>query len=216
MSNKIFLISDALHTYLLNVGVRESAILTELREFTKTRPGALMQISPEQGQFMGWLVQLTQAKHILEVGTYTGYSSLVMALNLPEDGKIITCDIDPNSTKIAQQFWLAAGVEDRIEQRMGPALETLATLPLNHFDLIFIDADKRQYENYYEAAYQLLRPGGIILIDNVFWEGDVADESKQEPQVQAIRALNARLHADLRVHLAMIPIGDGLTLVHKK
>ena len=179
-----------------------------------------MQISPEQGQFMQFLVSIIGARNTIEVGVYTGYSALCVALGLPEDGRIIACDINEEWTKIALEYWKKAGVADKIDLQIAPALDTLTELGKkgrkNHFDFAFIDADKVNYDIYYEKCLNLVRPGGVVAIDNVLWSGAVADVSAMDENTKAIRSLNAKLHKDERVDLSMIPLGDGLTLVRKK
>jgi caffeoyl-CoA O-methyltransferase len=179
-----------------------------------------MQISPEQGQFMALLVQLLGATKTLEVGVFTGYSSLCVALALPPNGKIVACDVSEEYTAIARRYWQAAGVADKIDLRLAPALETLDELlaagQAESFDFAFIDADKGNYEGYYERSLQLIRPGGLIAIDNVLWSGRVADPQEQGNNTQALRALNEKLHDDERITLSMVPIADGLTLALKR
>ena len=179
-----------------------------------------MQISPDQGQFMGLLVELIGAKRIVEVGTFTGYSSIAMALALPADGRLIACDVSDEFTRIAQRYWQEAGVADKIELRLGPAVATLdgilAAGEAGCFDMAFIDADKENYDAYYERCLQLLRPGGLILIDNVLWGGRPADVNEQDESTVAIRALNTKIHADERVTASLLSIGDGLTLARKR
>lgn len=215
MSTKSLNITSELHQYMFDKGVQENSVLRQLREFTQTMPGGRMQISPVQGQFMRFLVSLIQPKRVLEIGTFTGYSALCMALNLPSDGKIITCDIDAKTTAVAQTHWQQAGVDSKIELHLGPALETLESLPETVFDLIFIDADKRNYLSYYEACLDRLSANGVMLIDNVLWGGAVTDNTDESKQTMAIRELNDRVQADARVIVSMIPIGDGLTLIKK-
>lgn len=209
-------LSPALYHYLINHSVRDTPVLKQLREVTNQMNGAVMQISPDQGQFMGLLVKLLGAKSILEVGTFTGYSALVMAQSLPETGRLITCDINIQATNIAKDFWQQAGVADKIELKLDRALNSvkglLETGGENQFDLMFLDADKDNYDAYYELGLKLVRPGGLILIDNVLWDGKVLDESVQDKQTQSIRALNAKLVKDPRIDLSMVPIGDGLSL----
>lgn len=221
MTDKPLNLDPALYAYLQKVSLREPAVLTELRAETARHPAAIMQISPEQGQFMALLVRLLGAKRTLEVGTFTGYSTLVVALALPPDGKVIACDKDPAATAIAQKYWQQAGVADKIDLRLGPALATLDRLlaegAAGQFDFAFIDADKRNYSAYYERALQLLRPGGLIAIDNVLWSGRVADPDVTDERTQAIRNLNAALQADARLAtLSLVPIADGLTLALKQ
>lgn len=220
MSNQTLGLTPAMHSYLLTNSLREPAILTQLRQETAQQPMAQMQIAPEQGQFMALLVQLMGAKRTLEVGVFTGYSALVVALALPADGQVVACDVDEEYTAIAQRYWQQAGVADKIELHLRPAVETLdhliASGQANSFDFAFIDADKSNYDRYYEQALQLVRPGGLIAIDNVFWSGQVADPEVQDNRTQKIRALNQKLHQDERVSLSMVPIADGLTLALRR
>ncbi|WP_445627885.1 O-methyltransferase [Nostoc sp. DSM 114167] len=213
-------LDNQLYNYLLSVSLREVEILGKLRQETANHPRSGMQISPEQGQFMSLLVQLIGAKKTLEVGVFTGYSSLSVALALPPDGKIIACDVSEEFTAIARRYWLEAGVADKIDLQLAPALETLdrllATGQAETFDFAFIDADKENYDGYYERSLQLVRPGGLIAIDNVLWSGQVADEQNQDESTQAIRALNEKLHHDERITLSLVPIADGLTLAIKR
>lgn len=220
MSNKTIGIDRQLYEYFLSVSVRESEILTQLRQETAQHPMARMQIAPEQGQFMALLVQLMGAKKTLEVGVFTGYSSLIVALALPKDGKLVACDVSEEYTTIARRYWQQAGVADKIDLHVAPALLTLDRLlaegQAGTFDFAFIDADKSNYDNYYEKALQLIRPGGLIAIDNVLWSGQVADPQIQDNRTNAIRALNQKLHQDERVFISLVPIADGLTLACKK
>lgn len=213
-------LDNQLYNYLLSVSLREPEILRKLRQETASHPHSGMQISPEQGQFMSLLVQLIGAKKTLEVGVFTGYSSLSVALALPADGKIIACDVSEEFTAIARRYWQEAGVSDKIELRLAPALETLdqllATGQAETYDFAFIDADKENYDIYYERSLQLVRPGGLIAIDNVLWSGQVAEKQNQDESTQAIRALNEKLHHDERVTLSLVPIADGLTLAIKR
>lgn len=219
MSRRTITLDDALHQYLLDVSLREPPILAELREDTSRLPNPGMQIAPEQGQFMRLLVSLIGARRILEVGTFTGYSSACMALGLPEDGQIVTCDVDAETTETARRYWREAGVAGRIDPRLGPALDTLDALiaegQKGRFDFAFIDADKENYDGYYERCLTLVRQGGLIAVDNVLWHGKVVDLDKTDPGTEAIRALNAKIHADTRVEISLVPIGDGLTLARK-
>lgn len=205
---------------MLSVSLREPAILKSLREETAKLPSSVMQISPEQGQFMAFLIGLMGAKKTLEIGVYTGYSSLAVALALPDDGQIIACDISTETSAIAKRFWIKAGVEQKIDLKLAPALQTLDQLieqgASNTFDFAFIDADKFNYANYYERSLALVRPGGLILIDNVLWSGKVADPKDHDKQTEAIRQLNAMIYNDERVNLSLLPLGDGLTLAQKK
>jgi len=213
-------LDNQLYNYLLSVSLREPEILLKLRQETASHPRSGMQISPEQGQFMRLLVELIGAKKALEVGVFTGYSSLSVALALPDDGKIIAADVSEEFTAIARRYWQEAGVADKIDLRLAPALETLdqllATGQAETFDFAFIDADKENYDAYYERSLQLIRPGGLIAIDNVLWSGKVADPQYQDESTQALRALNEKLHHDERVALSLIPIADGLTLAIKR
>lgn len=213
-------LDNPLYNYLLSVSLRESAILQQLRAETSRLPAAMMQIAPEQGQFMALLVQLIGAKKTLEVGVFTGYSSLAVALALPGDGKVIACDISEEYTAVARRYWNLAGVSERVDLRLAPALETLDQLlaegEAETFDFAFIDADKENYEGYYERALQLIRHGGLIAIDNVLWGGRVTDDRIQDDSTRAIRAFNTKLHLDERVTLSLVPIADGLTLALKR
>jgi predicted O-methyltransferase YrrM len=219
MAHQTLGLDSQLSSYLQSVSLRENDLLKQLREETSQHSMSRMQIAPEQGQFMALLVTILKAKKTLDIGVFTGYSALVIALALPEDGKIIACDIDPETTAIAQKYWQKAGVAERIDLRLQPALETLDQLlaegEANSFDFAFIDADKSNYDNYYEKALQLIRPGGIIAIDNVLWYGRVADSSIQDNRTKQIRKFNQKLHQDPRIMLSLIPIADGLTLVLK-
>ncbi len=220
MSKKTLGLDNQLYDYLLSSSLREPEILRRLREETATHHYAMMQISPEQGQFMALLVQLMGAKKTLEVGVFTGYSSLCVALALPPDGKIIACDVSEEFTSVARRYWQEAGVADKIDLRIAPALETLDRLlaqgEAQTFDFAFVDADKSNYDGYYERSLQLVRPGGLIAIDNVLWSGRVADPQVQDKSTQAIRAFNQKLHHDERVSLSLVPIADGLTLAIKR
>ena len=220
MSKKTLGLDNQLYNYLLSNSLREPEVLRQLREETAKHPYATMQISPEQGQFMALLVQLLGAKKTLEVGVFTGYSSLCVALALPKDGKVIACDISEEYTAIGRRYWQAAGVADKIDLRIAPGLETLDKLLAEGiagtFDFAFIDADKGYYEGYYERALKLIRKGGLIAVDNVLWGGRVADSQVQDSSTQAIREFNQKLHQDQRVTLSMVPIADGLTLALKR
>lgn len=220
MSIQSINLTPKLYTYLLEHSVREPSVLQALRKATQNHPGATMQISPEQGQLMALLVELTGAVKTLDIGTYTGYSALVVALALPTEGKVITCDVSQENTDVAKRFWEEAGVADKIDLHLAPAVETLQNLlnagGANSFDFVFIDADKANYVAYYDLAFQLVRAGGIILVDNVLWDGRVADESNHEKDTNMIRALNEKIFKDKRVSITMIPIGDGLTVARKR
>lgn len=219
MSDQTLNLTPALYQYLLQHSLHEVDVLKKLRAETAKLPMARMQISPEQGQFMALLVTLLNAKKTIDIGTFTGYSALVVALALPENGKIIACDMNEETADIAKHFWQQAGVANKISLRLAPASDTLQTLlaqgEAGTFDFVFIDADKENYANYYELSLQLLRPGGLIAVDNVLWGGSVIDENITDSSTQAIRALNKVIHADERVMMCMLPIGDGLTLARK-
>jgi caffeoyl-CoA O-methyltransferase len=205
---------------MLSVSLREPDILRSLRETTLKLSSHNMQIAPEQGQLMAFLIELIGAKKTLEIGVYTGYSSLAVALALPETGKIIACDINTETSTIAQDFWQKAGIAHKIDLKLAPALETLDSLIKqnysNSFDFIFIDADKNNYLNYYERSLALLRPGGLMLVDNVLWNGRVADTDNHDKQTQAIREFNQAIYHDKKISMCLIPIGDGLTLIRKR
>jgi predicted O-methyltransferase YrrM len=210
-------LTDELNAYLVAVGAREPEVLGFLRSETAVMPQAGMQIAVEQGALLSMLVKLLDARRVLEIGTFTGYSSTAMALALPPDGRIVCCDVSKEFTDVARRTWAAAGVEDRVDLRLAPALETLDALlaadGAESFDLAFIDADKTNYRGYVEGALLLVRKGGLIAIDNVLWSGRVIDPADTDEDTQAIRDLNADLAMDERVDIAMIPIADGLTLL---
>jgi caffeoyl-CoA O-methyltransferase len=220
MSKQTLSLDQSLYDYLLSISLREPDILRQLRDETAHHPRAMMQIAPEQGQFMALLVQLLGAQKTLEVGVFTGYSSLCVALSLPANGTIVACDVSEEYTAIARRYWEAAGVAHKINLRLAPALSTLDELlasgQAGTFDFAFIDADKANYQAYYERSLQLIRSGGLIAIDNVLWSGRVADSEIQDNQTRCIRALNERLHQDERVTLSLVPIADGLTLALKR
>lgn len=219
MSARTIRIDDRLYDYIRRVMVPDDPILADLRARTAELPQAGMQISPEQGRFLGFLVGLMGARNCLEIGTFTGYSALSMARALPADGRLVCCDVSAEWTALARAAWARAGVARRIDLRLGPALQTLETLldegAAGRFDLAFIDADKENYAAYYEACLTLVRPGGVVAIDNVLWGGSVADPDRDTPETRAIRALNDAVFADARVHACLVPIGDGLTLARK-
>jgi predicted O-methyltransferase YrrM len=220
MSNQTLNLDDRLYRYLLDHSVQEPAVLTALRQETAQHPMAQMQIAPEQGQFMALLVQLLGVKKALEVGVFTGYSALRVALAMPPQGRLIACDVSEDYTAIARHYWEKAGVADKIDLRIAPATETLDQLiqagETNSFDFAFIDADKSGYPTYYEQVLQLVRPGGLIAIDNVLWSGRVADPTVTDSRTATIRALNDKIHHDDRVVASLVPIADGLTLAMKK
>ncbi|MGQ0607496.1 MAG: O-methyltransferase [Chloroflexota bacterium] len=212
MTNRTLHVTDALVAYVHRFGVREHPVLAALRDETMTLPEHSMQIGPDQGAFMALLVQVSGARSIVEIGTFTGYSSTAMALALPPDGRILCCDVSREWTDVARRAWADAGVEDRVELRLAPATETLGTLEDGSFDMAFIDADKPSYDAYYEGCLRVVRPGGLILIDNVLWSGDVADPSVDNETVKVMRALTEKSAADERVDHVILPIGDGLTI----
>jgi len=220
MSSRNGFIETHIYDYILANSLRDRDALKRLRQETQAMPMGGMQISPDQGQFMGLLVELIGAKRVVEVGTFTGYSSIAMALALPADGRLFACDVSDEFTRIARRYWQEAGVADKIELRLGPAVATLdgmlAAGEAGCFDMAFIDADKENYDAYYERCLQLLRPGGLILIDNVLWGGRPADADEQSASTVAIRALNAKVHADERVTASLLSIGDGLMLGRKR
>jgi predicted O-methyltransferase YrrM len=220
MSVQTLSLTPDVHRYLLEHSLREPAPLARLRAVTQTMNGARMQISPEQGQLLQLLVRLIDARRCLEIGTYTGYSALAVALALPGDGSLVACDVSAEWTQVARQFWREAGVDTRIDLRLQPALRTLDDLLAegsgSAFDFAFIDADKVNYVNYYERVLDLLRPGGLICVDNTLWRGDVARPDINDADTNAIRAFNDRVHGDDRVDLSLVPIGDGLTLLRKR
>ena len=204
--------------YIAEHAVREPEILRELRAATSSLPNAGMQIGADQGQFMALLVQAMGARNCLEIGTFTGYSALAVALAMPENGRIVCCDISEEWTAIGRPFWEKAGVDRKIDLRIGPALRTLDELKkeTQSFDFVFIDADKTNYANYYEACLPMLRPGGILAVDNTLWSGWVADRGHHDDDTVALRKFNDKLHTDDRVEIALLPLGDGVTLALKK
>lgn len=212
--------NDALYEYLLGASLRDLPVLKRLREETAKHPRARMQISPEQGQFMQLIARLMGARRCIEVGVFTGYSSLAVALALPADGHILACDVSEEFTAVARRYWKEAGVESKIELRLAPALETLdgrlKAGEAGSYDLAFIDADKSNYSGYYERILKLLRPGGLILVDNVLWSGAVIDKKDKSEDTVAIRAFNEALQRDERIDASLLPIGDGLTLARKR
>lgn len=218
MSTRPTSLTDALYDYMLQFGVREHDVLHRIREETSVHPEAMMQIAPEQGQFMSLLVRLMGARRALEIGVFTGYSSTAVALALPADGHLTACDVSETYTRFARRYWAEAGVAHKIELHLGPALETLASLRAGApepYDFAFIDADKENYDAYFEAVLHLLRPGGLVVLDNVFRGGRVVDASAADAGTKCIRDLNAKLHLDPRVELCMLPVADGLTLAMK-
>lgn len=218
MSRETLELTPAVQGYLRSLGTREPDLLRELREETADLPGAGMQISPEQGQLLRFLVKALGVRAALEIGVYTGYSGLSVAMELPKGGRWVGCDVNERTTAVARRYFERAGLLDRFELRLGPALDTLAALASEsaRFDLVFIDADKENYPRYYEQALGLLNPGGVVLLDNVLWGGSVADQTRTDPSTTAIRETNATIHGDDRVDMAMVPIGDGLVLARKR
>jgi predicted O-methyltransferase YrrM len=220
MSNRTINLDDRLYEYLLQVSLRESPALAALREETGSLPESNMQISPEQGQFMALLVKLLGASRCIEIGTFTGYSALAVAEALPEDGKIVACDLSTDFTGIARRHWQIAGLAHKIDLRIAPAIETLAALidagEAGSFDMAFIDADKPGYDAYFEHCLRLLRTNGLIMIDNVLWDGRVTDTASRDENTVALRTLNAKLARDSRIDISLLPLGDGLTLARKR
>ena len=220
MSIRTIPLNDALYAYLLSVSLREPEVMKRLREETQKMPRAGMQISPEQGQFMTFLVELIGARRCVEIGTFTGYSALAVARALPPDGRLVACDVSKEYTARAKPFWKETGVEDRIDLRIAPAIDTLDKLlaqgEAGTYDFVFIDADKGNYLNYFQRTLDLLRQGGLVAVDNVLWSGAVADPTRDDDDTEAIRAFNRALAKDARVSLSMVPIGDGLTLALKR
>jgi len=213
-------LTDTLYQYILDHSVREPAVLRELHDETATLKHAGMQIGADQGQFMALLVKLMGARRCLEIGVFTGYSSLVVALALPPDGKIVACDVSEEWTSVARRYWKKAGVDGKIDLRLGPATATLDALlaagEAGAYDFAFIDADKGGYRDYYERCLKLVRTGGLIATDNTLWSGDVANPENQKPDTVSLREYNDMLHKDERVDVALVPIGDGLTLARKR
>ena len=211
---------EELYAYLLDVSLREPPVMRRLREETASLEQANMQIGPEQGQFMALLVELMGARNVLEMGTFTGYSALAMARALPDDGRLVACDVSEEWTAIGRRYWEEAGVAHKIDLRLAPAVETLDGLLAEGcagtFDFAFIDADKKSYDVYYERALELIRTGGLIALDNTLWEGKVVDPTVVDMDTEAIRAINKKLAGDARVTLSLLPIGDGLTLARKR
>ena len=219
MSSRTIRMNDAIDAYLRRVSLRETDVQRRLREETAALEYAGMQISPEQGQLMRMLAGLIGARRAIEVGVFTGYSALSVALALPEDGELIACDVNEEWTAIARRYWSEAGVASKIRLELAPAVQTLDALIRDgrsgEFDIAFIDADKTSYDLYYERCLELLRRGGLVLVDNVLWSGKVADESDRSEDTVALRAFNAKLRDDSRIELCMLPVGDGLTLARK-
>lgn len=220
MSRTTHGLTEAVQNYIATVGIRPTPVQTALRDATTALPQAGMQICPEQGHFMALLIKLIDAKRCIEVGTFTGYSALMVAEALPEDGTLVCCDISDEFTSVGKPFWKEAEVDLKIDLRLGPAIETLDSLIAENqegtFDFGFIDADKSNYDDYYERILELVRPGGLIGVDNTIWYGRVADPDENDADTTALKALNQKIHDDERVDMVLLPIGDGLTLCRKR
>jgi caffeoyl-CoA O-methyltransferase len=220
MTDRRLLVTDDIHRYLVEHSVREPDVLARLRAATASLPLAQMQIGPEQGQLLALLAKLVGAKRCVEVGVFTGYSSLAVALALPDDGRILACDVSKEWTAMARRFWREAGVEHKIELKLQPAVRTLeerlAAGEAGRYDFAFVDADKPAYDSYYELLLKLLRPGGLMALDNTLWSGAVLNPEEREPNTVALRALNDKLHRDERIDLSLLPVGDGVTLARKR
>jgi caffeoyl-CoA O-methyltransferase len=220
MSNQTLAIDDRLYGYILQHSLREPPLLKRLRDETEKMPERNMQIAPDQGQFMALLVELLGARRAIEIGTFTGYSSLCVARAMGPAGRLVCCDISEEFTAVARRYWAETGLADRIELKLGPALGTLDAMlrsgGADQYDFAFIDADKTNYDGYYERVLMLLRRGGLVAIDNMLWNGAVADPANNEPDTVAIRRLNEKIHADERVTASLVPIGDGLLLARRR
>jgi predicted O-methyltransferase YrrM len=220
MANKTIGLSDELAAYVVEVGTREPEVLARLRAETAALPQHGMQIAPEEGAFLAFLVELVGARRCLEIGTFTGYSSLAVALALPQDGSVVCCDVSEEWTSLARRYWAEAGVADRIDLHLGPAAETLDRLIAegeeSTYDFAFVDADKSGYDGYYERLLHLVRPGGLIAFDNMLWHGAVLDEDPEDEDTRALQALNAKLADDQRISLCLLPVADGVTLARRR
>lgn len=218
--HKTINLATDMYEYLLSVSLRESEVLRDLRDETAQQTLARMQIAPDQGQLLSMLVRLSGAQRALEIGVFTGYSSICIAQALPDEGQLIACDINAEWTDIARKYWSQAGLGDRIELRLAPAMQSLKHLldmgEQSSFDFAFIDADKENYLGYYEACLQLVRPGGLICIDNVLWSGKVLESDTSDEETRAIQQLNQHVHTDERVDVVMLAVADGITLALKK
>jgi predicted O-methyltransferase YrrM len=216
MANKTMGISDDLAAYVVEVGAREPEVLARLREVTASIPQHGMQIAPEEGAFLAMLAELTGSRRCIEIGTFTGYSSTAVALRLPEDGRMVCCDVSEEWTSVAREYWAEAGVTDKIDLRIGPASETLDGLLVDggegSYDFAFVDADKSSYDGYYERLLRLVRTGGLIAFDNTLWGGEVLDPDPEDEDTRAIQALNRKLAGDDRISVCLLPIADGVTL----
>lgn len=219
MPGRFLTLDDVLYEYVLDNSLREHPAQAALREATRRHRYAGMQIAPEQGQFMAMLVKLLDARCTIEIGVFTGYSALAVALALPDDGRLLACDVSDEFTRIGRPFWEQAGVAHKIDLQLAPALDTLdarlTTGEAGHYDFAFIDADKSGYDAYYERCLRLVRPGGLIAVDNTLWGGDVA-RSARDADTAALQAFNRKLHGDERVDLSLLPFSDGLTLARKR
>jgi len=212
-------ITPSVQEFIVETTVREHPVLAELRAETAKMPNAGMQIGPDQGQFMALLARAIGARRYLEIGVFTGYSSLAMALALPSDGRVVACDVSAEYTAVARRYWERAGVADRIDLRLGPALATLDAMIAageEPFDVAFIDADKTSYDGYYERCLRLLRPGGIVMLDNTLWSGSVADATVDDAETRALRAIDAKAGRDERVDVSLLPLGDGVLIARKR
>ena len=220
MTSKSIGLPDAVHDYVLRWGLREPSILARLREETAAHPRSSMQIAPEQGAVLALLVELLEARRCLEIGTFTGYSSLAVALALPDDGRLVCCDVSDEYTAVARRYWTEAGVADRVDLRLGPAVESLDRLladgAAGTFDLAFIDADKPSYPAYWERCLELVRPGGVVALDNVLWGGRVADRAADDESTRTLRRVNEMIAADPRVRHVLLAIADGMTIARKR
>lgn len=220
MANKTMGISDELAAYVVKVGTREPDVLARLREETAAIPQHGMQIAAEEGAFLAMLVELTGARWCIEIGTFTGYSSTAVALALPEDGRLVCCDVSEEWTSLARKYWDEAGVADKIDLRVAPAAETLDRLLADGeeaaYDFAFVDADKAGYDGYYERLLRLVRPGGLIALDNTLWGGEVLDEDTEDEDTRAIQELNTKLAGDERITLCLLPVADGVTLARRR
>lgn len=220
MSRETIGLSDGLMAYVRSVGAREDVDLRRLREETAAHPRAQMQISPEQGQLLALLIELMGAKLTLEIGTFTGYSAMWVAKAMGPNGRVVALDVDKDFTAVARRHWKLAGIDDWIDLRLAPAADSLRKMlaagEAGRYDFAFIDADKTNYDTYFELSLQLLRAGGLVAIDNVLWSGRVADPAERGADTVALRNLNAKLARDERVTVSLVPIGDGLTLARKR
>ncbi|HTX59412.1 MAG TPA: class I SAM-dependent methyltransferase [Verrucomicrobiae bacterium] len=219
MSARSAFITPSVQEFIVETTVREHPVLAELRAETAKMPNAGMQIGPDQGQFMALLARAIGARRYLEIGVFTGYSSLAMALALPSDGRVVACDVSAEYTAVARRYWERAGVADRIDLRLGPALATLDAMIAageEPFDVAFIDADKTSYDGYYERCLRLLRPGGIVMLDNTLWSGSVADATVDDAETRALRAIDAKAGRDERVDVSLLPLGDGVLIARKR